>query len=63
MGIRIHSRLMFKYREDLVCRSMRSLTFEITEFTYGIMSMEITNHRPQIRKSRFTADIEFTNHG
>ena len=53
MGIRIHSRLMIKYREDLVCRSFfpNSEVVEISDHgIHRIKLVEITNHGLQIKK-------------
>ena len=54
MGIHIHSRLMFKYREDLVCQWFfpTSEVFDIIldHGIHGIMSVEITNHGLQKKK-------------
>ena len=55
MSIRIHSRLMFKYREDLVCQWFfpPSEVFDIilrSPGIHGIMSVEITNHGLQKKK-------------
>ena len=54
MGICIHSRLMFKYREDLVCKGFSQQVRFLTLFwdygIHGIMSEEITNHGLQKKK-------------
>ena len=59
MGIRIHSLLMFKYQEDLVCRSFfpTNEVFDIRD--HGIHGISVGGNH----ESRTTADIEFTNHG
>ena len=65
MDVRIHSRLKFKYQKaDSVCPSFfpTSEVFEITDFTeFCRWKSRITDYR--LRKSRVTADTEFTNHG
>ena len=50
MGIHIHSRLVFKFRKDLVCPSFFPSSGSLRLGIHGILSVEITNHGLQIKK-------------